>query len=103
KSEELRLDLGVVAPRTLAVDQTALEHRPDVGQVLAVRALELGERLRVEVEVVEGQPSLPPDRRAPLLPARRHGNELRGRRELDVDVQVLLRPLDRAEERVRLR
>jgi hypothetical protein len=41
-----------------------------------VVALELRERLRVGVEVVEGEPLAAPGRQAPLLPAGRERDEV---------------------------
>ena len=63
-------------------------------------ALELGERLREEVVVMEGDPTLAPDQRAALLPSGHFGDELIGRGELDVDLERVLQRRNRLEQRV---
>lgn len=83
---ELRLDLLEPAPELVAVDQAPGEHLAHVLTVLRVPALDLRERLGVEVVVIEGEAALPRDEGAALLPARDGGDELVRRRELDVDL-----------------
>jgi hypothetical protein len=57
-----------------------------------VAALSLGESLGDRIEVVEGDFALPADQGASILPSLGEGNEVGGRRELDVEVQLLLEP-----------
>jgi hypothetical protein len=64
--------------------------------------LELGERLRVRIEVVEGEPSSLLGRQAAFFPASRQGDEVAGGGEFDVDLQFVLEAGDGAEHGVLL-
>src|SRR5690349_1090626 len=65
--------------------------------------LDLGERLSVEVEMMKERPSLLPDKGTPVLPSVRNRNEIQGRREFDVDAQILFDGRNGAEEVVAVR
>jgi hypothetical protein len=65
-----------------------------------VVAFELGQRLRVGVEVTEREPAPAFGDRAPLLPACGQGDEISRRRELDIDLQLVLEGGDRTQDRV---
>ena len=66
-------------------------------------ALELGEHLRVGVEMAKGEAPSPIDEKAPVAPPARKRNEIRRRGELYVDRQLLLQPRNRAQRLVLLR
>src|SRR6266700_5980812 len=66
---ELGLDLVEVGQHPAGVDEAALHQRRDVAEVLRVAPLDLGERLRIGVEVVEAEASLRGHEEAPALPA----------------------------------
>jgi hypothetical protein len=72
------------------MDQAAIQHEADVGSVLRVSALDLGQRLRVEVVVVEGDLPFAGDEYAALLPAGESRQEVCGRDQLDVQLQLAL-------------
>jgi hypothetical protein len=65
-----------------------------------VVSLELGESLRVGIEVVEAELPTLLGRQAPLLPAGGERDEVPGRGELDVDGQLVLQTGDRAQDPV---
>ena len=94
----MRFDLLEVHHRARRVDELAVDHGADILQIVFVGSLELPEGLRVGIDVVEAQPALAGDEHAPSLPARGNGDEVIGRRELDVDVDLLLDVLDRPQE-----
>src|SRR5436305_5058608 len=100
---ELRLDLLEPAPELLAVDQAPVEHLEHVLAVLGMPALDLRECLGVEVVVIEGEAALAGDEGAALLPTRERGDELVRRRQLDVDLELLLDPGESAENAVGFR
>ena len=54
-----RLDCREILQQLDSIDQATIEHFPDVTLVLRVPALDLGKRLRVEVEMTERQRALP--------------------------------------------
>jgi hypothetical protein len=58
------------APQLGASDQSALEHGVHVRAVLIEAALEFGERLRVGVEVPDGEVAHPGHQWASIAPAR---------------------------------
>jgi hypothetical protein len=103
KAIEPRLDLLEEGAKPCTFDQPALEHLPDVGQILHVAALDLRERLGVEIEVPKRQSTGPFDEDASLAPALREWEKVRRRRELYVDCERLLQPRDRPEDVVLLR
>ena len=65
--------------------------------------LDLGERLRVEVVVKEGDPPFLLDEEAPLAPSGQLRNEVRRTGQFDVDAQALLERRERAEQTLLLR
>jgi hypothetical protein len=66
-------------------------------------ALELGERLRVRIEVAEGEPPASLGEKAPFLPAVGQRNEVSRRGELDVDLKLVLQARDRTQDGVLVR
>lgn len=92
KPIELRLDLLEPAAKLLPIDEASFQHLSHVSPVLRVPTLNLRERLRVEVVVVEREAALASDEDAPLLPAGKLGDELVRSRELDIDFELLLEP-----------
>jgi hypothetical protein len=91
-----RLDLLEALEQPLRLDEARSEKRAHVLAVESVVPLDLGESLRVRIEVIEAE--LPPvlGRQAALLPAGGERDEVPGRRELDVDGQLVLQAGDRA-------
>jgi len=67
-----------------------------------VPALDLGQCLGGQLEVVERQPALLAGERAAVLPPRHHRDEVGGRGEFDVDLELLLEAGDRPEHGVLL-
>jgi hypothetical protein len=59
KAIELRLDLVERRSELIGVDEAAIDHLTRIVEILSVASLELRQRLRVKVEVLEGQPPLP--------------------------------------------
>jgi len=88
-SVEPRLDLLEAVPQLLAVGQPPLNHLPDIDSILGMPALDLRERLGVEVVVVEGETALPGDESAPHLPAGKLGDELIWSSQLNVELELL--------------
>jgi hypothetical protein len=90
KPVELGLDLVEAGAQPVALDEATSEHFSHVAQILHVSALELGENLRVRIEVTEREPPGTLGKRAPLPPPGRERDEIGRRRELDVDGELLL-------------
>lgn len=67
---------------------------------LLVGALCLGKGLGHGIEVVEGKLALGADRGTALLPPLGQGNEVRGRGELDIEVELLLESRNLAKQLV---
>src|SRR5688572_18401574 len=83
--------------------QTTAQHRLHVRQVAGVTAFELGQSLRVGIVVKEVDVADAFDVRAPVAPARKRGDELIRRSELDVDIEVVLDRGNALEDAVGLR
>jgi hypothetical protein len=100
KSIQLGLDPGEVVERTMAINKSPTHHLIDVGKVLPMPALDFGQRLGVEIEMEDvGSPS-PDDESPPIFPARRNGNEVEGRRQLDIHLKRFLELGDRPQNGV---
>jgi len=89
---QLGLDLAEVAPQTVRVDEPRADKCAQVCAVAGVVAFELGQRLRVGIEVTKRQPAAAFDGRASLLPPLGQWNEIARGSELDVDLQLVLEP-----------
>src|SRR5574341_312926 len=100
---EVPLDAAEVLLGAGRVYQRAGHHLADVCQVQRVASLHLGERLGVRVKMVKGKAPDALDEWTPVLPARRHRNEVGRTRQLDIELQLLLEPGDGPEQRVLLR
>jgi hypothetical protein len=100
KAVKRGLDLAEVAPHPLGVDEPGAHEGLDVAAIAGVVTLELRERLRVGVEVAERKPLTAVDERASFLPSARKRDEVARERELDVDLQLVLEPRDRSQDRV---
>jgi hypothetical protein len=79
-----------VGPEARRLDETAREHLSDVLQILRMPSLELRERLRVGIDVLEREAAEAIDEWTALTPAAGERDELRRRGELDVDGQLVL-------------
>jgi hypothetical protein len=97
---EQRFDLVEVGAQQTLFDESGCNERADVIAVLCVVALELRESLRVGIEVGEEELPASLGRQAPLLPAGGQWNEVVGRGELDVDLELVLEARDRAQDGV---
>ncbi|HEX9312790.1 MAG TPA: hypothetical protein VGA30_08215 [Actinomycetota bacterium] len=80
ESKQIRPDLFEEGPRPAGIDEAPPDHFVDVSAVLGMAPLDLGQGLRMEIEVVEAEPSFPGLEDAPALPARRHRDEVGRRR-----------------------
>jgi hypothetical protein len=87
---ELRLDPLEEPPRLGGLDEPAIDHGPDVLQILLEAARNLGQGLGVEVVVEEIQAPHSIDETATITPTRELGDEIRRRGQLDVQPQGLL-------------
>jgi hypothetical protein len=99
---EHRLDLLEVAAEPPDVDAAGADEGADVVSVTSVAPLQLGEGLRVGVEVVEAELSSLLGKQTALLPAGRQRDEIAGRGKLDVHLQLLLEAGDCAQDGVLL-
>jgi len=68
-----------------------------------VPALDLGQGLRVEIEVVERHAALARDEGTAFFPPRLDGDEVIGRRKIDVQLQALFQPRNRAQDGILIR
>src|SRR5262245_21244494 len=75
-----------------SIDEAAVDHRSHVGKVAPVPALELRERLRTGIVVVEGEMPLGRDEERTAFPAGRYRDEVGRGRQLDVHAKVVLDP-----------
>jgi hypothetical protein len=66
---ESRLDSRKVLQQLSTIHQAAIEHLPDVAFVLRMPALDLRQRLRIQVEMTEDERSFLSNERAPVFPA----------------------------------
>jgi hypothetical protein len=89
-----------IPQRLSSIDQPAPQHLPHVVQILRVATLDFGERLCVQIEMVECERAFARKERTTLRPPRVDGDEIRGGRELHVQRQLLLEPRDGPEESV---
>src|SRR5262249_18669432 len=89
-AEELRLDPREQLERAGRLDETPARHLAHVLDVLHVASLELGQRLRVRIEMEEVDGALAGDEDAAVLPARERRDEVRRRRQLDAQLEALL-------------
>src|SRR5262245_14851681 len=90
-------------PQARGTHEAPLNHFAYIGDVLGMPALDLGQRLRVEVVVVEGQAPMLFDEGASVFPARELRNEVRRGSELHVDLEGFLQGWNRPEESVGFR
>src|SRR5688500_13567547 len=90
KAIQVGLDPVEVRQGTSGIDEAAIDHCSYVFDVLPVAALDLGKRLRIQVEMVERDAPDVAHKFTAVLPTGRDGNEIRRRRELDVDPQRIL-------------
>jgi hypothetical protein len=97
------LNLREVLEQPGPIDQSASEHLPHVALVLRVPALDLRQRLCVQVEMTECQTRFLGDERASVLPPLPDRNEIVRRGELDVDLEPLLDCRDRTEYTIEVR
>lgn len=102
-ADQRRLDGVEVFEESRCPDETAPSHRSDIGRVLRVTPVDLGERRAVVIVVVVIHASVPVDERAASMPSRQFRDEIIGGGQLDVDVQGLLGSGDRLEDSCRLR
>jgi hypothetical protein len=102
KAVQLGLDFAVIAPKTLRVDESRTDQTAHVGAIASVVALELGQRLRVGIEVTKCEPASAFGKRTSLLPPHGQRDEIARRAELDIDLELVLQAGDRAQDRVLL-
>ena len=72
--------------------ESTFDKRADVVEILPLRTLGLRKCLCVEIEMVKGQPSLASDEEAAFLPTSRDRDEVRGRGQLHVDLELVFDP-----------
>src|SRR5438445_8728151 len=78
-------------------------HRIDIYQIFFVSAVELRQRLRVEVEVVERDDTFARDEGTAIGPSAQRRHEVRRRRKFDVDVKSFLQLRDCPQDSIALR
>src|SRR4249920_3041204 len=96
------LDRIVVLEQSGSGHKVSRKHGLDVLEVLSVATLDLGERLRDQLEVMKRNPRLSRDEGAAILPAWPYRDEVCRRRELDIDLQSFLDLGNSAEQAVPL-
>src|SRR5271167_4969601 len=97
---QLGLDRLVQLSQPHRLHQPPLDHVAHILEVQVEAPLDLGERLGVEVEVVDADIALLKDERAALAPARQLRDEIGRRSQLDVDFKPLLQCRKLAEQLV---
>lgn len=93
---QLGLDRVEQLAQSCRLDEATLQHLSHVVEILTEAALDLGERLGVEVEVMNRDVALPEDERTTVTPARQLWNEVRWRGQLYVQAEVILQRWKRA-------